>query len=118
MSDKGFKEVEGNCVISEEVIATITCTAAKEVPGVAALAQRPNDIRGIITSSPTRSVKIVNTDSELIVTVYIIVKLGEQIQEVAAEVQKAVKAAIHSMAGKPLTRVDVNIAGVESEPKD
>lgn len=115
MSDKGFREVKGNCVISEEVIATIASTAAKEIPGVAGLAQRSNDIRGIIGSAATRSVKVVNNDSELIVTVYITVKLGEHIQEVATRVQQAVKSAIQSMTGKPLTRVDVNIAGVVSE---
>lgn len=118
MSDKGFKSVEGNCVISEEVIATIACTAAKDIEGVAGLAQRPNDIRGMISSAPTRSVKVINNDSELIVTVYITVKLGEQIQEVATRVQQAVKSAVQSMTGKPLTRVDVNIAGVVSDVKE
>lgn len=115
MSEKGFQEVRGNCVISEEVIATIACTAAKDVPGVASLAQRPNDIRGIIGSAMSRSVKVVNNNSELIVTVYINVRLGDNIQEVATRVQQEVKSAVQSMTGKPLTRVDVNIAGVVAD---
>lgn len=115
MSEKGFQEVRGNCVISEEVIATIACTAAKDVPGVAGLAQRPNDIRGIIGSAMSRSVKVVNNNSELIVTIYINVRLGDNIQEVATRVQQEVKAAVQSMTGKPLTRVDVNIAGVVAD---
>ena len=35
MDEKAFKKAEGSCIISEEVIATIACTAAVEVPGVA-----------------------------------------------------------------------------------
>lgn len=115
MSDKGYRSVEENCVISEEVIATIAGTAVKEIPGVAGLAQKPNDILGMIGSANSRGVKIVTKDGEPVITVYIDVLEGTHIQEVAAAVQQAVKKEVQSMTGKPVTRVDVNIAGIVIE---
>ena len=47
MDDKGYRPSEGSCIISEDVIATIASNAALEVPGVAGMAQRPADIRGL-----------------------------------------------------------------------
>ena len=54
MDDKGYKVSEGSCIISEDVIATIANTAAMEVPGVAGMAQRPADIRGIMATGATK----------------------------------------------------------------
>ena len=45
MDAKEFKTAEGSCIISEEVIASIACTAASEVAGVAGMASRPADLR-------------------------------------------------------------------------
>ena len=112
MSDKGFRSVEENCVISEDVIATIAGTAVKEIPGVAGLGQKPSDIFGKIGSAGSRAVKIVNKDGEPVITIYIQVTEGAHIQEVAAAVQRAVKKEVQAMTGRPVTRVDVNIAGV------
>ena len=55
MDAKEFKTAEGSCIRSEEVIASIACTAAAEVPGVAGMANRPADIRGIISPNSRRS---------------------------------------------------------------
>jgi hypothetical protein len=40
-----------------------------------------------------------------------------KIQEIATAVQRDVKAAVQAMTGKPVTRVNVNIAGVVLEEK-
>ena len=53
MDDKGYKSVEGSCIISEDVIASIASSAALEVAGGAGRAQRPADIRGFIGSDKT-----------------------------------------------------------------
>ena len=112
MSDKGYRPSEGSCIISEDVIATIANTAAMEVPGVAGMAQRPADIKGIIAAGATRSVKVLNNDSETIVDVYINLRLGARIPDVAGEVQHSVKVAVQSMTGKPVTKVNVVVAGI------
>ena len=113
MDDKGFRPSEGSCIISEEVIATIASTAAMEVPGVAGMASRPADIRGIMSGgSASKSVKVLNSENETIIDVYINLRLGVRIPDVAGEVQHSVKVAVQSMTGKPVTKVNVHIAGV------
>lgn len=112
MDDKGYKPSEGSCIISEDVIATIASTAAMEVQGVAGMAQRPTDIRGLISSSAAKSVKVLNNENETVVDVYINLRLGAKIPEVAGQVQHGVKVAVQSMTGKPVTKVNVHVAGV------
>ena len=48
MSEMERDPMNGSCIISEEVIATIACAAATEVKGVAGMAQRPVDLRGLM----------------------------------------------------------------------
>lgn len=113
MDDKGFRPSEGSCIISEEVIATIASTAAMEVPGVAGMASRPADIRGIMSGgAASKSVKVLNNENETIIDVYINLRLGVRIPDVAGEVQHSVKVAVQSMTGKPVTKVNVHIAGI------
>ncbi len=114
MGDKGHQAPKGCCIISEDVIATIAATAAAEVPGVAGMATR-TDIRGFINSSASKSVAVINNENETIVTLYINLKLGVRIPEVAGQVQRVVKNEVQSMTGKPVTKVNVHIAGVVLE---
>lgn len=117
MSDKGYKSSEGSCIISEEVIATIASTAAMEVPGVAGMAQRPVDIRGFMGSAAAKAVKVVNNESETVVDVYVNLRIDAKIQEVGSAVQRSVKTAVQSMTGKPVTKVNVHVAGVVLDDK-
>ena len=110
--DKGYKPSEGSCIISEDVIATIASTAALEVQGVASMAQRPTDIRGLISSAAAKSVNVLNNENETSIDVYVNLRLGVRIQDVAGEVQHGVKVAVQSMTGKPVTKVNVHVAGI------
>lgn len=119
MDASEFKSAEGSCIISEDVIASIAGTAATEVTGVAGMASRPADLRGIMaTSSALKSVKVVNTENETSLDVYINLKQGARIQETAAKVQQNVKTAVQSMTGKPVTRVNVHVEGMALEEKN
>ncbi|MBQ1203378.1 MAG: Asp23/Gls24 family envelope stress response protein [Clostridia bacterium] len=114
-----FKTAEGSCIISEDVIASIACTAAVEIPGVAGMANRPVNIRGIMsTNAAARSVRVLNTEDETVLDVYVNLKQGAKIQETAAQVQQAVKVAVQSMTGKPVTRINVHVEGMTMEEKD
>ena len=112
MDDKGYKPSEGSCIISEDVIATIASTAALEVPGVAGMAPRPVDIRGIMGAGAAKSVKVINNESETVLDVYINLRVGTRIPDVAGEVQHQVKVAVQSMTGKPVTKVNIHVAGI------
>ena len=119
MDDRKYSAAEGSCIISEDVIASIASSAAMEVPGVASMAQRPSDIRGISGSAASKAVKVLNNESETILDVYVNLKLGARIPDVAGEVQHNVKVAVQSMTGKPVNKVNVHVAGlVFDEPKE
>ncbi len=119
MEANEFKVAEGTCIISGDVIASIAATAASEVPGVAALANRPADLRGIVTATQaTKSVKVLNTENETVLDVYVDLLEGAKIQETAAQVQQSVKVAVQSMTGKPVTRVNVHVQGMVAAEED
>ncbi len=108
-----FKMSEGSCIISEDVIAAIADAAACEVPGVAGMAKRPADLRGIVSASGTKTVRVTNNEHETVLDVYVNLKQGAKIQETAAAIQQSVKSAVQSMTGKPVTRINVHVEGME-----
>lgn len=118
MNANEFKSAEGSCIISEEVIASIACTAALETPGVAAMANRPADLRGIMSTNPAaKSVRVTNTENETVLDVHIQLKQGAKIQETCSAVQQSVKVAVQSMTGKPVTRINIYVDGMVLEEK-
>ncbi len=113
-----FKAAEGSCIISEDVVASIAGIAAMETPGIAALVSRPGDVRGIMSSSATaHSVRVLNTENETVLDLYVTIKQGAKIQDTALALQENVKNAVQSMTGRPVTRVNVHVVGMKMEEK-
>jgi uncharacterized alkaline shock family protein YloU len=117
MDDRQYKMPQGNCIISEEVIATIANTAALEVPGVAGMASRLPELRNLINAGATKSVGVINNENETVVDVYVNLKVGVRIPDVAGAIQRQVKNAVQSMTGKPVTKVNVHVEGIVLEDK-
>ena len=116
MDAKEFKTAEGSCIISEDVVASIVATAAVETEGVAGLSGRVTDIRGIISrNDAARAVRVLNTENDTILDVYVTLKQGARIQETAMALQQNVKTAVQSMTGKPVTRINVHVDGVVAD---
>ena len=115
MSDKQYTTPESNCIISEDVIATIAATAALEVPGVASMAKSVPELRNIVNTVAPKSVTVINNENELVLDVYINLKIGVRIPDVAGEVQRQVKSAVQSMTGKPVTKINVHVMGLVLE---
>ena len=115
MEAKDYRLPDGSCIISEEVIAGIAINAAQEVAGVAGMAVKPNDVRGLIGSAATKSVRVFNNENETVLDVYVDLKQGVRIPDVAGEVQHGVKVAVQSMTGKPVTKVNVHVMGIKAE---
>ena len=116
MDANEFKSAEGSCIISEDVVASIVATAALETEGVTGLANRPADLRGMISQNlSARSVRVLNTENDTILDVYVTLKAGAKIQETALALQQNVKTAVQSMTGKPVTRINVHVDGVVTD---
>jgi len=119
MDANEFKTAEGSCIISEEVIASISCTAAQETPGVAGMANRPADLRGIMThNAASKSVRVTNTENDTVLDVYVMLKQGVKIQDTCSALQKNIKVAVQSMTGRPVTRINVHVEGMIAEEKN
>lgn len=119
MDAKEFKSAEGSCIIAEDVVASIVATAALETEGVASLAGRAADIRGIISrNDATRAVRVINTEDDTVLDIYVILKAGARIQETAVALQQNVKMAVQSMTGKPVTHINVHVNGVAADDKN
>ena len=119
MDAREFKSAEGSCIISEDVVASIVATAALETEGVAGLSGRTGDIRGIISrNDASRAVRVINTENDTILDVYITLKAGARIQETAMALQQNIKNAVQAMTGRPVTRINVHVDGVDVDEKN
>jgi len=101
----------GGLVISDEVLAEIAVTAARDVPGVSALVrQRAERLPRL--DSALHFVKMTG-EGELVVELWLRMKPGTKITAAAADVQRSVKEALHTMTGKTVSRVNLRIIGID-----
>ena len=96
--------------ISEDVLAAIAASAAREVDGVAGLMAGPGGKK-----LGSRGVRISIADERAVVDVYLMVRYGQPIPEVAEKVQNAVYSAVGAMAGLDVQEVNVHVGGVSFE---
>lgn len=108
-TDLGVVRINNNAIMS---IASI---AAMEVRGVYKIGGGlRRTIYDLFKKVGTKGVKIQMTDSEVKLTITIIVEYGVDIPRIADEVQENVKRAVEKMAGLALSEVDVLVEGVHS----
>lgn len=109
-------EEKGNIHIAEEVIAAISVGAVREVEGVSGMMVGGSvaDLAGGKKSAQknVRGVKIHMGDAAMTLDVYLAVKYGYPIPEVAARVQNAVGSSVEAMTGCCVNAVNVHISGV------
>ena len=111
---KGINNALGTIRIADEVVSIIAGLAATEVEGVAGMS---GGIAGGIAEMSGRKnfskgVKVEVGEKEAAIDLYIIVKYGVRIPDIALNVQEAVKAAIENMTGLSTVEVNVHVQGV------
>ena len=100
-------------VISEDVIIKIASVAAAEINGVAGVVTNSN-LKGMLKISK-KGVNVAFGDNETVIDVFIKLKAGIKITDIAEQVQQNVKEAVQDMTGRPVTRVNVHVADIELE---
>ena len=111
-------EENGSINISEEVIAAIAVGAVREVEGISGMMTNlGGSVADLVTSKKnpqksTRGVRIDMTGAALKLDVYVTVKYGCAIPEVAENAQKAVSSAVEAMTGCPVEAVNIHVGGV------
>ena len=110
----------GSIKISEEVVASIAGLATAETDGVASLATGlAGDIASFLgKKTASRGVKIIFEEKNVTIELFILVKYGYVIPDVAKKVQDRVHNAIESMTGLAVTAINVNVTGVFFETKN
>ena len=111
---KGINNALGTIRIADEVVSIIAGLAATEVEGVAGMS---GGIAGCIAEilgrkNFSKGVKVEVGEKEAAIDLYIIVKYGVRIPDIALNVQEAVKAAIENMTGLSTVEVNVHVQGV------
>ena len=111
---KGINNALGTIRIADEVVSIIAGLAATEVEGVAGMS---DGIAGGIAEilgrkNFSKGVKVEVGEKEAAIDLYIIVKYGVRIPDIALNVQEAVKAAIENMTGLSTVEVNVHVQGV------
>lgn len=109
------QEELGAIQISEEVVAAIVTHAAAEVDGMTGLmtANVGDVLTGNNKKFTSRGVRVETTEEGLVITLYIVVRYGCSIEEVATKVQEAAYSALESMTGFEVkTTVNVHVGGI------
>lgn len=108
----------GSIKIADEVVAIIAGLAATEVEGVAGMS---GGIAGGLADmlgkrNFSKGVKVEVGDKQAAIDLYIVVKFGVRIPDVAWSIQENVKKAIESMTGLETTFINVHVQGVSFDP--
>jgi uncharacterized alkaline shock family protein YloU len=104
----------GSIRIADEVVAIISGLAATEVEGVAGMS---GGLAGGIAEmlgkrNLAKGVKVEVGEKQAAVDVFIIVRFGARIPDVAWKIQESVKQAVESMTGLEVIKVNVHVQGV------
>lgn len=111
-------EIASNLTISEDVIGIIAGLAAAEVEGVSGMTLGFVDgINQILGSNKkySKGVKIELEGNEVIIDLFVIVKYGVKIPDVAFSIQNSVKTSVEGMTGLKVRAVNINVQGVTFE---
>ncbi len=108
------KAKKGTLRVSENVIISITKNAAMEVNGVEGIAVKHFDILKMFSSKIDNSeINVTMMDGVAKISMSIVVKSGYNIVSVCEQIQERVKAAVQSMTGVTVSKVDVWVADVK-----
>lgn len=116
--DKGEKVIPGemgSVRIADDVVAIIAGLAATEVEGVAGMSGGfAGGIAEILgRRNLSKGIKVEVSENEAFIELFIIVKYGARIPDVAWNIQENVKKAVENMTGLTTNKISVHIQGVE-----
>ena len=114
--DSSFEKQSFNdTMITDDALAVIAGIAASEVSGVAGMS---SGITGGIAEALGRvnlskGVKVVTRDSATTIDLYVIVRYGYRIPDLAFEIQEHVKNCIEEQAGIVVENIHIHVQGVD-----
>lgn len=109
--------------IADEVVSTVAGLAAIEVEGVASMSGGwgLEIVEKLGKKSFGKGIKVEVNEDQTKIEIFLNVKYGYSIPDIAANVQKAVKTAVETMTGLIVTAVNVHVVSValtRNEPEE
>ena len=112
MSEQKSLPNAGSLKISQEVIASIAGYTATDTEGVASLATV--GLTGRLGKKPARPVSIqLGDDGVAVIDIRLRIRHGAKIPELSRKLQSSVKEAVQNMTGVVVSKVNLQIAGVD-----
>ena len=107
-------ENDGSINISEDVVVAIASEAIGEIEGVGGMMTSMTEqlTEQFMGKKPARGIRMEVADGEITLDLYLMVKYGYAIPELAAKIQEAVMGAVASMTGFPVKAVNVHVGGI------
>ena len=98
---------ELGCIhISEDVLAAVSAGAAAEVDGICGMMNLAAKKTG------AKGVRVTVEDNAAVIDLYVMMRYGYAIPDVAEKVQNAVSAAVEAMTGFSVKAINVHVGGV------
>lgn len=102
-------------LITDEVIAVIAGIACSEVEGVASMS--PGIAGGLVEAfggeNPAKCVKVETKNDETTIDLYVIVKYGYRIPDLAWKIQEKVKDTVEALTSISVPVVNIHVQGVD-----
>ena len=119
---KKIQNESGDVTVSENVIATVVKNTVSEIEGVKAIiGEEPvgNSVIEIISSKTKKKEKGIKVDikgkAELAIEIYVVLKYGTNVIEVAKNIQEKVKETVESVIGMHVKDIDVFVDRIDAE---
>ena len=114
VKSEDIPEEVGSVKVADEVLSIVASLAVAEIPGVAGMS---GSIRGGISEmlgkkDLTKGVKVVAEGKSATLEVYVYIRYGYNIPDVAISIQEKAKEAVESMTGYEVKAVNVHVEGI------
>ena len=109
------QENMGTIQISEDVVASIAGSAAMEVEGVSGLLS--GNVTDLVGGKKmtAKGVRVEMVDEAIVVNLFLTIRYGCAVAEVAQKVQNSVYSAMQDMTGFDVKSVNVHVGGISFE---
>lgn len=113
--NRRYADDSNDIVITDEVIAIVAGAAATEVDTVAGMSTGfAGDIVEVLGGkNPTKGVKVVMNEERAAIDLYVVVKYGHKISDIAWEIQEKVKETVENMTGAVVESVNIHVQGID-----
>ncbi len=110
----------GEMMITDEVVAIVAGMAAVEVEGVSGMSGglAGGIVEAFGRKNLSKGVKVETQNEETCIDLYVIVKYGYRIPDLAWKLQEKVKESVESMTGITVSTVNIHVQGVDFTDSD